>query len=397
MRCRILPVTKWSCPAKLESEIVSLHSHTVCNIPNASPQAIERLKQFRIRLDRRSVDTKLFHERIRVFGCRSGNRCVHRLLRGKAQSIKYPDMIYFSDIFWGLKPYGFFRSFAETIVRSGVEQSGVGVMKKLLLKGAALAALTAAPAAAADMRLAAPPVYKGPFSWTGCFAGFNAGYIGSLERYDNTPSGAYSTIFTPGQIAQGQTSHEPDVGSYIAGAQFSCNYQWSSVVWGAEADFNGTGLNQTVLAAVPINSTWADRVETQTTKLPWFSTVRGRVGVAPLDGWLFYATGGLAVANVRSDFSFVASDGNAHVGSASTTRTGWTAGGGVEWTVAANWSVKFEYLYLDFGTWSYLSPNTSFFGGPATPAFTWTNTIHTREQIARIGINYRFGPSFANY
>jgi outer membrane immunogenic protein len=270
-------------------------------------------------------------------------------------------------------------------------------MKKLFFANAALAALIAAPAMAADMPIVAPPVYKAPFSWSGCYGGFNAGYIGTLDRYDNSPSGAYSTIFTSAQIAQGQTSYRPDGSSYTGGVQFGCNYQWGGAVWGVEGDFNGSGLDETALVAVPANDTWADRTETQSRKLPWFSTIRGRLGIAPLDGWLFYATGGLAIAQVRSDFSFLASDLNAHVGSTSTTRTGWTAGAGVEWTVAANWSMKFEYLYLDFGTSSFLSPNTSLFGGPADPTFTWTNNVRTREQVVRVGINYKLGPSFANY
>ena len=29
--------------------------------------------------------------------------------------------------------------------------------------------------------------------------------------------------------------------------------------------------------------------------------------------------------------------------------TGWTVGGGVEWLLNPNWSVKLEYLYYDFG------------------------------------------------
>src|SRR5260221_2497720 len=291
----------------------------------------------------------------------------------------------------------FFRLSRQLSCRASSKLGLGAVMKKLFFANAAFAALIAAPAMAADMPIAAPPVYKAPFRWSGCYGGFNAGFIGSLDRYDNSPSGAYSTILTPAQIAQGQTSHRPDVASYTGGVQVGWHYQWSSVVWGVEGDFNGSGLDETVLTAVPANDTWADRVETQSKKLPWFSTVRGRLGIVPLDGWLFYATGGLAVANVRSEFAFLASDFNAHAGSASTTRTGWTAGGGVEWTVAANWSMKFEYLYLDFGTWSYLSPNTSFFGGPAAPPFTLTTNLRTREPVARIGINYKLGPSLAKY
>jgi outer membrane immunogenic protein len=87
-----------------------------------------------------------------------------------------------------------------------------------------------------------------------------------------------------------------------------------------------------------------------------------------------------------------------YAGSASPTRSGWTIGGGVEWAFANNWSVKAEYLYLDFGTWSYISPNTSNAGGPAAPTFTFATNVRSREQIARIGVNYRFGgPVIGNY
>jgi outer membrane immunogenic protein len=41
-------------------------------------------------------------------------------------------------------------------------------------------------------------------------------------------------------------------------------------------------------------------------KLPWFGTVRGRVGVAATDRWLAYLTGGLAYANVSTSETLVA-------------------------------------------------------------------------------------------
>ena len=44
------------------------------------------------------------------------------------------------------------------------------------------------------------------------------------------------------------------------------------------------------------------------------------------------------------------------------TMFGWTAGGGVEWAYAANWTAKVEYAYFDFGKStqpdSATSPNT---------------------------------------
>jgi opacity protein-like surface antigen len=39
----------------------------------------------------------------------------------------------------------------------------------------------------------------------------------------------------------------------------------------------------------------------------------------------------------------------AGIGSVSNTNVGWAAGGGLECAFANNWSVKFEYLYVDLG------------------------------------------------
>ena len=68
----------------------------------------------------------------------------------------------------------------------------------------------------------------------------------------------------------------------------------------------------------------------------------------------------------------------------SETRTGWTAGGGVEWAFARNWSVKAEYLYADFGSVSFVSAFN------VDPDFTYTHTVHPTAQIVRAGVNYKF-------
>ena len=81
--------------------------------------------------------------------------------------------------------------------------------------------------------------------------------------------------------------------------------------------------------------------------------------------------------------------------SASTTRTGWTLGGGVEGQLMGNWSVKAEYLYIDLGS---TTDNFSTFytgggvGGPfAGQAGFRTITASFRENVFRAGLNYRWG------
>jgi outer membrane immunogenic protein len=112
--------------------------------------------------------------------------------------------------------------------------------------------------------------------------------------------------------------------------------------------------------------------------------LRGRVGFA-VDRALLYGTGGLAVANVK--YADHTSDGVPLMNSGDATRAGWTAGGGIEWALNGNWTVKAEYLHVDLGNVSYNNVCS-----PAGLCATGLVLDHkTREDIARIGINYRFG------
>ena len=75
-------------------------------------------------------------------------------------------------------------------------------------------------------------------------------------------------------------------------------------------------------------------------KNTWLSTARGRVGYA-FDRWLPYLTGGGAFGRVNI--------GNAS-GTVDETKTGWTAGVGLEYAFLGNWTAKIEYLHVDLGT-----------------------------------------------
>jgi outer membrane immunogenic protein len=120
----------------------------------------------------------------------------------------------------------------------------------------------------------------------------------------------------------------------------------------------------------------------------WLATIRGRAGYAA-GPWLFYVTGGGAFANVSfSDVISFPGTGTSNAFSQSTTASGWTIGGGVEWAFLPNWTAKAEYLYVDV-------PGTSFTSANSNPVAFPTSTItHTHgdltENIVRIGANYKF-------
>jgi outer membrane immunogenic protein len=103
-----------------------------------------------------------------------------------------------------------------------------------------------------------------------------------------------------------------------------------------------------------------------------------RAGYAA-DRVLFYGTAGGAFANVQTTFNGVQT---------SHTQSGWTAGAGVEWAFADNWTARVEYLYVNLGngtvncvTAACLLAN----GGAAIPI-----SVSLTENLIRAGVNYKF-------
>jgi outer membrane immunogenic protein len=172
---------------------------------------------------------------------------------------------------------------------------------------------------------------------------------------------------------------------FTAGGQVGWNYQINQYVFGIEADMAYTDLKAT-RTSVPIGFVNA---MLSTVESRWLATVRGRLGFASGQA-LFYATGGLAIAEVKFF------DQLWHRDSPDQFRQrhqfGWTVGGGVEWAFSQYWSIKAEYLYVDLGGASH--NNLCSAALVCTTGLTLDHDM--REHVARIGINYRFpGTLFA--
>lgn len=270
---------------------------------------------------------------------------------------------------------------------------------------AAFSALVISQAAAADLPLKAPVVRApvvAPWTWTGFYIGGNAGY--SWGRWD---SSSLAAIF-PGPPPFGfGTTHSPNVDGFVAGGQAGYNWQVNYWVLGIEADLQWTGEKASVahtvtVGPIPVGDSTLTGTATSTNdwRFSWFGTLRGRVGWTTADHWLFYATGGLAYGQAKFSNTNIASVTITTAGgvatttslatgfSGSTTRVGWTVGGGIEKMLNRNWSVKAEYLYVDLG-------NHTFGAGTG-----FDTNVRLRDHIARIGINYKFdygGPIVAKY
>jgi hypothetical protein len=114
------------------------------------------------------------------------------------------------------------------------------LMKKLALAAAAIFALFAGSASAADMAVKAPPLAAPVFSWTGFYVGLNAGG-GWNER-----TGDHFCV-TPGGVLAGvgcsvSVNGTVEASGALAGGQIGYNWQTGSIVWGGEADIQWSGI-----------------------------------------------------------------------------------------------------------------------------------------------------------
>ena len=268
-------------------------------------------------------------------------------------------------------------------------------------------------ASAADLPRKAPAYAPPPapvYSWTGFYVGVNAGWVRSDNSMNNVatpiPSDVLGVVAGVSEgLAALSTGALPvgDKSGFIGGGQIGYNVQFNWWVAGIEADIQGisgsgsTGSITTppggiVVVGVPVTSTLTGTMDTK-----WLGTVRGRLGFLPTPTLLVYGTGGLAYGHVNASISLSQSGTNGFIGSGagafSETRTGWAAGGGVEWMFAQNWSAKLEYLHYDLGTGSFTwaalgTPTSTFFSGVVYQ--TEVTSVDLQGNIFRAGLNYKF-------
>jgi outer membrane immunogenic protein len=249
----------------------------------------------------------------------------------------------------------------------------MSMSRKLLLASAGAIALTGSAAMAAE-----PPVYPPPpiFTWTGPYIG---GQIGYAWGTDNT------SLFASNSTHFADSTFDSSPRGVIGGAHVGYNLQIDQWVVGLEGTVDGTSLSQTVVA--PFSGNIPAGSITRLASWDIQGSFRGRVGVA-FDRALIYATGGVAFGGFNATFSNGIAEKFLPVGSTSifsSTRLGWTVGSGIEYAMTNNWSVRAEYRYTDFGTFTDSPFADSFTGG-------WVATAnhHITQNLVQIGFSYKF-------
>jgi outer membrane immunogenic protein len=243
--------------------------------------------------------------------------------------------------------------------------------KNVVLGAIAALVLGTTAAAAADlpMKTKAPPPIA-IYDWTGFYIGVSGGGSLGQSTHIDQATGLGDTI---GYNVKGG----------LVGGTVGYNWQVSSVVFGFEGDASWVGeYGSNIDDGLAGNPAF-----TSFTKETWLGTARGRLGYA-VNNLLFYGTGGYAVAGVTAGVKDSATA--VLYDSSSSTRNGWTAGGGLEWGFLPNWSAKFEWLYMKFESKPLITVNLG-------PGFN-RSSVPLDDNVVRAGINYRFGgPVVARY
>jgi outer membrane immunogenic protein len=217
-----------------------------------------------------------------------------------------------------------------------------------------------------------PSEAQAPFSWTGMYVGVH----GSYNWFDQEFPGVSPHPAGPPRM---------DISGAMLGGQVGAQYHFKGgILIGIEADYSRGNLSQSVRDGDFI---------TQTGEIDWTGTLRARVGL-PMGNWMPYLTAGFMWAGASYNQQCPAAATRTHCMRAGQynvtkeeTHSGLVYGGGVEFAVSQNFSIKAEAL------WFSLSKEIYSMG--AAPLSTSGEQIGDKPieydgAMFRIGGNYRF-------
>jgi opacity protein-like surface antigen len=207
------------------------------------------------------------------------------------------------------------------------------------------------------------------YVWTGLYVGGDAGY-----RWAE----ATTALTYRGLVSAAPQGVNGVIGSAIAGWNWEIPNWWNAgtMIVGSELDVIGSSQKEAQLTTIK-NETFDVWL-----RLPLLTTLRGRFGIpfGPGNTWLVYGTAGIGFGRFESSATVVGPVSGSLNGTES--RASWVAGGGFEWALSRYWGWKAEYLFLETGAVTNVTPSLA--RGIAL------STGQITEEIFRAGLNYHF-------
>jgi len=189
------------------------------------------------------------------------------------------------------------------------------------------------PIAKAAIYKAAPE--QAAYSWTGLYVG---AYLGTYWGFTN-----WNFVNSGAEI-------NPQFAGLFGGGEIGYDYQLGKWVFGVEGNAGWTNAH----GAQPCPTGFFYNCEFNAT---WLSAFTTRIGYAYWDRVLPYVKGGAVIGQDRAQLvcdtnsrSTIIPLNGCPSRSDSNVRAGWTVGGGAEFGLAQNVSVKSEVMYFDLGS-----------------------------------------------
>jgi outer membrane immunogenic protein len=251
--------------------------------------------------------------------------------------------------------------------------------------------------------LSAPPRYG--HDWSGFYIG--AGVGGRWTDVEWTTTGLGEGTVSAVPFATNNPASFDQSGSRISGYA-GYNWQVSRWVLGVEADVGWSDTRKT-RTGIPGTLAVVSPAVTDTASVSeeWDASIRGRLGFLVTPELLLYGTAGVAwtrrdanasCASQLAPVSWCVPRPDSAVGqprfqSVTENIIGWTAGGGLEWKLASNWTLRGEYRYADYGSTAYAFYGSSGDFGSDQVFFSLDHQSHT----AYLGLSYLLPPAGATH
>jgi outer membrane immunogenic protein len=243
------------------------------------------------------------------------------------------------------------------------------------------------------------------FDYSGFYLGVNGGYSWGTSKTSTSTSYVPGSYFLQSDVSQinqhGAATVSPN--NIMGGIDGGYNIQTYNVVFGVEADLNAFSASSPRTTTVGYTSSPGYSFTLfSKTATSWLITLRPRIGYA-YHGVLLYLTGGAALAQIKSYQSFMDNFVNgvpSHAAASTNTiinKLGWSAGGGLEYAVSQNVTIKGEYLFVKFSNVNSVGQlhfNPAFTASvipPLTRSAPFYNEAGLSASLFRVGVNYNFG------
>lgn len=218
------------------------------------------------------------------------------------------------------------------------------------------------------------------FNWQGAYLGGNIGYGTEPSMVYFSPSSETAQLLQANSLAP--ISLNIQNAGFLAGGQLGYNWQLRQFILGVEGDIDYAQIGgaNAATSELPLTTTVNQNIR-------WLSSIRARVGKLASQQMLVYLTagpgwGGVTLATDQRDPALpCAANPVCFATTQNSSKSGWVAGGGVEYAVTPRITFKAEYLYVDLGS---LHVNAS------DGQTSYLVSSRFNENTLRLGVNYKF-------